>query len=102
MKIGDLVRINCPPSHYHGVVGEIYDIQESTEYAIVDLPKGTEERLEHITQNVIIEQMKRSEKARKTPILRRPKGDPQWFPLRWLVAADPEEAKSRAAALDHT
>ncbi len=77
--------ISCPHSKYHGIVGEIFEIQESTRYAVVDMPKGTEARIEHFHQNAIIEDMKRRERDRKTPFPRWPKGDPEWFPMSWLV-----------------
>ena len=85
IRLGDVVRINCPQSKYNGIVGEVFEIQDSSEYAVVDMPKGTEARIERIEQNKIVEQMKQNEKTRKTPIARWPKGDPQWFPLRWLA-----------------
>jgi hypothetical protein len=93
VKVGDFVRITCPASHYHGVVGEVYEIQEPTQYAVVDMPKGTELMLENITENKILKEMKRAAKTRKTPIKRMPKGDPQWFPLRWLEPVTPESTK---------
>jgi hypothetical protein len=92
VKVGDTVTITCPRSKYKGVVGEIFEIQQSSDYAIVDTPKGTEERIERIHENSIVAGMLQSEKTRKTPILRWPKGDPQWFPLRWLVVTKPAEA----------
>lgn len=94
-EIGDVVRIDCPQSKYNGVIGEIYNIQDSTEYAIVDMPAGTELRIERIRENTILRQMRQSEKDRKTSITRWPKGDPQWFPLRWLTLL-----KSSQTALD--
>ena len=48
MKIGDVVRINCTDSRYNGVTGEIFAIQESSGYVVVDMPKGTELALERI------------------------------------------------------
>lgn len=93
-KIGDVVRIECLASKYNGVVGDVYDVQESTDYAIVDMPKGTEQRIERILENTILQRMRQAEKSRKTPIPRWPKGDPQWFPLRWLAVVQPEEIKS--------
>jgi hypothetical protein len=82
----------CPQSKYNGVVGEVFEVEESSQYATVDMPKGTEYRLERIQTNVIIEEMKRREKTRKTPITRWPKGDPQWFPLRWLTVLQPTQS----------
>lgn len=90
MKIGDIVRINCPVSKYNGVTGEVFAIQESSGYAVVDMPKGTELALEKIEKNTIIEQMTRS---RKTPSKRCPKGDPQWFPKWWLVVVRESESE---------
>ena len=58
VRIGDMVRINCLQSKYDSVVGEVFEIQESSEYAIVDMPKGTEERLERIHENTILNQMR--------------------------------------------
>jgi hypothetical protein len=69
-------------------VGEIFEIEESSRYAMVDMPKGTEFRIESIQPNVIIERMMQSERTRKTPIERWPKGDPQWFPLEWLTVVN--------------
>jgi hypothetical protein len=90
-KIGDVVRISFRHSKYNGVVGLVFEIQASTEYAMVDMPKGTEERIERIHQNTILQQMEQSERSRKTPSMRRwPKGDPQWFPLRWLTVEPAE------------
>ena len=89
VKVGDFVRITCPASHYHGVTGEVYELQESTQYAIVDMPKGTEMRAEGIQENAILRQMKLGAKKRKTKVNRSPKGDPQWFPVRWLEPVDP-------------
>ncbi len=91
-RIGDVVRITCPHSKYDGVIGEVFVIQESSEYAMVDMPRGTELRIERIRENTILCQMRQSLKARKTPISRWPKGDPQWFPLRWLTVAQPTQA----------
>ncbi len=97
-KIGDIVRIDCVHSKYHGIVGEVFEIQESTGYAIVDMPKGTEERIERLRENAIIEDMKRREKERKTPIERWPKGDPEWFPLRWLVVMETKQLSAEAGS----
>jgi hypothetical protein len=85
LSVGDVVRIDCTDSKYDGIIGEIFRIQESSEYAIVDIPKGTEKRLERIAENAIIEELKR----RKTPPDRWPNGDPQWFPLTWLTIIQP-------------
>ena len=90
MKIGDLVRINCPVSKYNGVTGEIFAIQESSGYVVVDMPKGTELALEKIEKNTITEQIK---KSRKTPPRRCPNGDPQWFPKWWLVVVRESESE---------
>jgi hypothetical protein len=90
MKIGDLVVIDRRVSKYNGVTGEIYAIQESTGYAVVDMPKGTELALEKIAKNVILEQMKRS---RKVPPPRPPSGDPQWFPITWLAVVRESESE---------
>jgi hypothetical protein len=81
IKMGDLVQINCKVSKYHGVMGESFAVQHSTQYAIVDMPKGTEARIERLLENAIIEKMKRAEKTRKAPFSRWPKGDPEWLPL---------------------
>ncbi len=78
MKVGDVVRISCQHSKYDGIVGTIFEIQKASRYAIVDMPKGTERRIENIRENRILARMKPSPKKK------RPKGDPQWFPLRWL------------------
>ena len=85
LQIGDRVRIGCRASKYNSVEGEIFKVQDNSRYAVVDMPSGTEYKLERIETNAIIERMKASEKKRKTPIARWPKGDPQWFPLEWLV-----------------
>jgi hypothetical protein len=102
-KTGDVVRIACRHSKYNGVVGVVFEIQPATEYAIVDMPKSTEERIERIHQNTILQQMEQSEKLRKSPSNRRwPKGDPQWFPLRWLSAepAEPSLLELEAAEVE--
>ena len=88
MRVADLVQINCKHSKYNGVMGEVFAIQQSSRYAVVDMPKGTEARLERITQNAIMERMKRAEKTRKTPFSRWPQGDPQWFPMEWLTVVE--------------
>ncbi len=89
---GDSVRINCAASKYYGVIGLIFGIQESSGYAIVDMPKGTELRIEGIQANAMLVEMEAAEKTRKKP--RRPeewpKGDPQWFPIEWLVTVNAE------------
>jgi hypothetical protein len=97
MRIGDLVRIDSPVSKYNGVTGEIFAIQESSGYAVVDMPKGTELVLEKIEKNTIIEQMKK----RKTPPKRLPNGDPQWFPMRWLVVVRESESEVQDEELFH-
>lgn len=89
MKIGDLVRISSPVSKYKDVTGEIFSIQQSTDYAVVDMPKGTELARERIEKNSIIENMKR----RKNPPKRWPNGDPQWFPMWWLVVVKESESE---------
>ncbi len=99
--VGDRVKIRCGASKYHGVVGEVFQIERESEYAMVDMPKGTELALEGIRVNKILEQMKQSERTRKTPMERWPTGDPQWFPMRWLIgieAARPAQEAHRAAA----
>jgi len=80
IKIDDQVRINCQSSRYNGLVGDVHEIQESSRYAIVLLPEGAELRVENIKQNSIRTQRSASEK--RNPI---PPGDPQWFPLEWLI-----------------
>jgi hypothetical protein len=85
LTVGDVVRIACVHSKYHGIVGEIFKLQNTSRYAVVDMPKGTEWRLERIAENAIIAEMKRLEKTRKTPVDRWPQGDPQWFPHEWLI-----------------
>lgn len=77
--VGDQVRICCRSSAYHGLTGAVHEIQASSRYAIVILPKGTEKRLEKIETNVI--RFQRSASEKKAPM---PPGDPQWFPLEWL------------------
>ena len=80
IRENETVQIVCKPSSYNGVVGTVYEIQKSSRYAIVLMPEGTERRLEGIQTNSIRTQRAMSEK--KNPI---PPGDPQWFPLEWLV-----------------
>lgn len=80
IKVGDRVSIHCRNSAYDGIVGIVYEIQQQSRYAIVLLPVGTERRIEMIGANTIRAQRAGSEK--KAPI---PPGDPQWFPLEWLV-----------------
>jgi hypothetical protein len=100
-KVLDIVRINCRVSKYDGVEGEVLHIQERSRYAIVDMPKGTQLRAEGILENAIIARMKRSEKKRKNPIQRWPKGDPQWFPLDWLaVVVEAQGPPSEEPELD--
>lgn len=78
-------------------MGEIFEIEESSRYAMVDTPKGTELRIESIRPNVIIERMMQSERTRRTPIERWPKGDPQWFPLEWLAVVTLQQPDSPEA-----
>ena len=85
MKSGDVVRIDCSVSKYYGIEGEVLSIQSKTQYAIVDMPKGSEKRIEGIAVNKIIAKMEQQRKKRKTPFPRWPKGDPQWFPIEWLT-----------------
>jgi hypothetical protein len=84
IKVGDSARIDCPASHYHGVIGEVYEIQVVTQYAILDMPKGIQLERENTDRNIIIERLKSGAKSRKIPRSRWPKGDPMWVPLRWL------------------
>ena len=81
----DQVRIRCGSSAYNGVVGMVYEIQPASRYAIVLMPPGTERGLEGIESNMIRTQRSASEK--KNPI---PPGDPQWFPMEWLVKTEQE------------
>lgn len=100
MKVGDRVRIRCRVSKYDGVEGEVFHLQESSRYAVVDMPRGTEQRAEGIPENKIIARMKQSEKKRKTPFARWPKGDPQWFPFEWLsVVIEAKESPSEELEL---
>ena len=72
IKIGDFVRIACPISKYNGITGEIFAIQESSGYAVVDMPKGTEFALERIGKNKITEQTdEKQDKPGKAPPRRR-------------------------------
>jgi hypothetical protein len=80
LNVGDLVRISFPGSKYCGVVGSVWDLSETSDYVVVDMPKGTELRLERIANNSILAELAR----RKNPHPRPPEGDPQWFPERWL------------------
>jgi hypothetical protein len=91
-RIGDMVRINCVHSKYNAVIGEVFEIRESIGYAMIDMPIGTEMRAERIRENAIMRQMLQSEKTRKTPVRRLPKGEPQWFPLSWLTLVQPTQA----------
>ena len=83
LKIADQVCITCKPSVYDGIVGVIYEIQASSGYAMVLMPEGTELRLEGIKENAIRAQRSISEKRKPIPA-----GDPQWFPLKWLIPVD--------------
>jgi hypothetical protein len=74
---GDWVRIECRVSKYDGICGTVYEIQESSRYVVVDMPKGTELARERIQENAFL---KGRVNSRATP----PQGDPQWFPLEWL------------------
>jgi hypothetical protein len=85
MKVGDVVRIDCPASKYGGLEGEVFSIQSKSQYAIVDLPKGSEKRIEDIAVNKIVAKMEQQRKKRRAPFPRWPKGDPQWFPIEWLT-----------------
>jgi len=78
LRFGDLARVSCSVSHYHGIIGEISEIQPLTDYAILDMPKGTELRIENIERNLILLRLKPTAR-------RRFKGDPQWFAMKWLV-----------------
>jgi hypothetical protein len=80
------VRIDCNASVYNGLVGSVHEVQPTSKYAIVLLPEGTEERVEGIVDNVIRLQRRKA----KVPL---PPGDPQWFPLEWLVVIDGAPAK---------
>ena len=82
VSIGDVVRINCAVSRYHGVEGTVYAIQASSGYVMVDMPKGTEKRIESIAENRILKALKRERKRKNRP--EPPAGDPQWFPALWL------------------
>ena len=88
LSVGERVRIVSPVSVYQGIEGDVVEIQESTGHATVDVPRGTEERIEGIKQNSILRTRKPSQSngsGGRKPI---PKGDPQWFPMRWLRVAD--------------
>ena len=43
-----------------------------------------------------MKEMRQSEKTRKKPITRWPKGDPEWFPIRWLTVV-----QAAQSTLDH-
>jgi len=87
INVGDSARIDFPASHYHDVIGKVYKIQEATQYAILDMPKGIQLERENADRNIIIERLK----ASKVPRSKWPKGDPMWVPLRWLQRVDPGE-----------
>jgi hypothetical protein len=80
ISVGDRVRIHCQSSFYNGIEGVVYELQTASRYAIVLMPEGTEKAREGIGSNVIRSQ--RSAAKKKEPI---PPGDPQWFPLGWLI-----------------
>ena len=82
------------------MIGQIFEIQERSRYAMVDMPKGTELRIEGIQVNAIVAEMKAAEKTRKKPRGPEgwPKGDPQWFPMEWLVAINAEQGELDIAA----
>lgn len=82
LRVGDSVRIECPVSKYNGVEGTVYEIQQSSHYAMVDMPKGTEFLIEGITENKIMRTLRSGAERRKGREL--PRGDVQWFPIRWL------------------
>ena len=89
IRVGAKVTITSPHSRYKGETGNVFAIQETSQYAMVELPKGTELRLERIAANTILAGLKDSKKPK-------PQGDPQWFPLWWLTptedaASAPEE-----------
>ena len=96
VQIGDMVRIDCASSKYNGVIGSVFEIQGTTDYAIVEMPRGTELRIERLQENAIVKEMRQSEKTRKKPITRWPKGDPEWFPIRWLTVV-----QAAQSTLDH-
>jgi hypothetical protein len=85
VKVYDSVRLDSPVSKYYGIMGQIFEIQRASRYAVIDMPKGTEKAAEGIVHNSFLLELKRSLKDRKKPLTRWPKGDPQWFPLEWLV-----------------
>jgi hypothetical protein len=81
LRVNDRVRVDCPVSRYHGERGTVFEVNEVTGYAIVALLAGTEMRVEKIGQNKILAGWKAETKKPK----RRPDGDPQYFPVGWLV-----------------
>lgn len=87
IKVGDSARIDFPASHYHDVIGKVYKIQEATQYAILDMPKGIQLERENADRNIIIERLK----ASKLPRSKWPKGDPMWVPLEMASEGRPGE-----------
>ena len=96
LTVGDVVRITCVHSKYRGLLGKIFKLQGTSRYAMVDLPKGSEWRLERIAENAIVAEMKRAAKTRKTRIDRWPEGDPQWFPREWLIVVQEGHSDSES------
>ncbi len=83
LRVGQTVRITCEVSRYDGVIGTVFSIDEVSLYAIVEMPEGTGLRLESIKENRILKGLKKNSKKR------RPRGDPQSFPIGWLVPIEP-------------
>jgi hypothetical protein len=80
-RVGDRARVIFRASRYLGVVGTVRKIEQVTRYAILDMPKGTELRLENIKNNLVLSRLKPTARNEY-------KGDPQWFPLTWLVKVE--------------
>jgi hypothetical protein len=81
-RAGDLVIISCRSSKYFGIVAPVFEIEADSGYVMLDLPRGTEKRLEGIAHNTLFVQRKKWKGIK-------PKGDPQWFPPEWLSMAKP-------------
>jgi hypothetical protein len=64
------------------------------------MPKGTEKQLEPITENAIIEKMKRGEKTRKSPIDRWAQGDPPWVPQDRLTVVQKAHSDSEMEIME--
>ena len=74
--VGDRVTIDLKVSAYHGVPGVVIEIDAVASYAVVCLPKGTELRLEGISKNKILSEVKTRKRREQRWGHLQPVGDP--------------------------